>query len=140
MSIILSKGTVIAYSDDDFVTENVLTCQIASMDGPSESVPISEAETLCIEPTTKIPGAVTFGDLSITGYFDPNDAGVIAMQAAIRAGTASAIRIDWTSTPAKSTRVDGILNNFSVNTSTQQAVGLSIGMSVNTLEWDHTPA
>lgn len=140
MSIILSKGTVIAYSDDDFVTEDVLTCQIASMDGPSESVPISEAETLCIEPTTKIPGAVTFGDLSITGYFDPNDAGVIAMQAAIRAGTASAIRIDWTSTPAKSTRVDGILNNFSVNTSTQQAVGLSIGMSVNTLEWDHTPA
>ena len=140
MSIILSKGTVIAYSDDDFVTENVLTCQIASMDGPSESVPISEAETLCIEPATKIPGAVTFGDLSITGYFDPNDAGVIAMQAAIRAGTASAIRIDWTSTPAKSTRVDGILNNFSVNTSTQQAVGLSIGMSVNTLEWDHTPA
>jgi len=140
MSIILSKGTVIAYSDDDFVTEDVLTCQIASMDGPSESVPISEAETLCIEPTTKIPGAVTFGDLSITGYFDPNDAGVISMQAAIRAGTASAIRIDWTSTPAKSTRVDGILNNFSVNTSTQQAVGLSIGMSVNTLEWDHTPA
>lgn len=140
MSIILSKGTVIAYSDDDFVTEDVLTCQIASMDGPSESVPISEAETLCIEPTTKIPGAVTFGDLSITGYFDPNDAGVISIQAAIRAGTASAIRIDWTSTPAKSTRVDGILNNFSVNTSTQQAVGLSIGMSVNTLEWDHTPA
>jgi len=140
MSIILSKGTVIAYSDDDFVTEDVLTCQIASMDGPSESVPISEAETLCIEPTTKIPGAVTFGDLSITGYFDPNDAGVISMQAAIRAGTASAIRIDWTSTPAKSTRVDGILNNFAVNTSTQQAVGLSIGMSVNTLEWDHTPA
>ncbi len=138
MSIILSKGVVVAYSDDDFTTEHVLTCQIASMDGPSESVPISEAETLCIEPTTKIPGATTYGDLSITGYFDPNDAAIVAIQAAIRAGTASGIRIDWTSNPAKSTKADGILNNFAVNSSTQQAVGLSIGMAVNALEWDYT--
>lgn len=138
MSILLSKGTVIAFSDDDFTTEDVLTCQVASMDGPAESVPISEAETLCIEPATKIPGATTFGDVSITGYFDPNDPAIISIQDAIRASTASGIRIDWTSTPAKSTRIDGILNNFSVNTATQSAVGLTIGMSVNTLEWDYT--
>ena len=137
MAKLMSKGTLITFSDDDFTTEETLTCQVASFDGPGTTTETIESPDLCPDTTTdKVPGEVSFTDFGITGYFDPDDAAITALQQFDLDNTMLSWRITWTDeAPVTTTAFTGFVNAFSVNGSTGSAVGLTIGVAVDSLEW-----
>ncbi len=140
MAKLLSKGTTIEFSTDDFTSSEVLTCQVATMDGPGQSRPITEAESLCLEPATKIPGGLTNDDVTIDGFFDPEDQAIVALQALMAdPPTQASYRVTWTDASSTVTQFTGYLTRFSTTTSTGSAVGLALTVSVDTLVWNQTP-
>lgn len=137
MAKLMSKGTLIEFSDDDFTTTHSLTCQLASWTGPGTTTETIESPDLCPDtPTEKTPGAISLEDFGVTGYFDPNDTAIVAAQEFDLLNTALDWRITWTDeAPATVTAFNGFINAFSVNGSTGSTVGLTIGVALSELDW-----
>lgn len=136
MAKLMSKGTLIEFSDDDFVTTHSLTCQLASYTGPATTTNTIASPDLCPDTQTeKVPGEVSVEDFTVDGYFDPADTAIKAAQGFGLDNTVLGWRVTYTDATPTTSTFDGFINALGVAGAGGDTIKLSMSVAAQNLVW-----
>lgn len=112
MAALASQGTILAVSTDSGSTW-VDLCQLSSINGPDGSSSEIEVTTLCSSAKEYISGLADYGNVAISGMYDPANAGLVSLKTLYDSGDEAQFRITLTDTASTEITFDGYVNAYS---------------------------
>jgi hypothetical protein len=130
MATLESQGVTIGIGDSGSPVTYTTIGEMTDISGPDGSAPEYDRTTLTSTAREYRMGLHDEGNISLSGFYDPNDTGQSEAQTARKNRTLKEFKITETDSPATEHTFQGYVTGFSLSRSVDQDVTLSITIRI----------